>query len=110
MTTKLINLCPHAINVLDEEANPVITVHPSGNVARVSQSEEIVAVPGLPCKITRQVFGEVVDLPESQSGVCFIVSRLVAAACPERKDLVIPGPLVRDESGNPIGCRGLSVL
>lgn len=110
MTTQLINLCPHTINILDEEAAPIITVQPSGNVARVSQSEEIVAVPGLPCKITRQTFGDVVGLPEATPGVFFIVSRLVAAACPERDDLLIPGPLVRDDAGNPIGCRGLSVL
>ena len=110
MTTKLINLCPHTINILDEEASPVLTVQPSGDVARVSQSEEIVAVPGLPCRITRQTFGDVVGLPEATQGVFFIVSRLVAAACPERTDLVIPGPLVRDADGNPVGCRGLSVL
>ena len=110
MTTKLINLCPHTIDILNEAGMPALTVTPSGTVARVSQREEVVDFPDMPCRVTRQVFGEVVDLPESQPGVCFIVSRLVAAACPERKDLVIPGPLVRDESGNPIGCRGLSVL
>ena len=112
MTTKLINLCPHTIDVLDECGFPALTVAPSGTVARVSQREEVVDFPDLdlPCRVTRQVFGEVVDLPEATQGVCFIVSRLVAAACPERKDLFIPGPLVRDESGNPVGCHGLSTL
>ena len=110
MTTKLINLCPHTIDVLDETGLPVLTVAPSGTVTRVSQQEEMVDVPDMPCRVTRQVFGEVVDLPPVTPGVAFIVSRLVAAACPDRKDLFIPGPLVRDESGNPIGCCGLSTL
>ena len=110
MTTKLINLCPHTIDILDEAGFTALTVAPSGTVARVSQREEAVDFPGMPCRVTRQVFGEVVDLPESQPGVVFIVSRLVAAACPNRKDLFIPGPLVRDESGNPVGCYGLSTL
>ena len=108
--TTLVNLCPHTIDILNETGLPALTVAPSGTVARVSQREEAVDFPDLPCRVTRQVFGEVVDLPESRPGVCFIVSRLVAAACPERKDLVIPGPLVRDESGNPVGCRGLSII
>ena len=110
MTTKLINLCPHTIDVLNDAGLPALTIAPSGTVARVSQREEVVDFPGLPCRVTRQVFGEVVDLPPVTPGVCFIVSRLVAAACPTRTDLLIPGPLARDESGNVIGCRGLSVL
>ena len=110
MTTKLINLCPHTIDILDEAGFTALTVAPSGTVARVSQREEAVNFPDIPCRVTRQVFGEVVDLPDATPGVAFIVSRLVAAACPERKDLLIPGPLVRDESGNPVGCWGLSIL
>ena len=110
MTTKLINLCPHAINVLDDAGKPVLTVQPSGELARVSQTEEVVAIPDLPCVVTRQTFGTVTGLPDVTPGVFLIVSRLVAAACPERDDLLIPGPLVRDDAGNPIGCRGLSVL
>ena len=110
MTTKLINLCPHTIDVLDETGLPALTVAPSGTIARVSQREEVVDFPDMPCRVTRHVFGEVVDLPPVTPGVAFIVSRLVAAACPNRKDLLIPGPLVRDESGNPVGCRGLSIL
>ena len=110
MTTKLINLCPHAINILDDAGKPVLTVQPSGELARVSQTEEVVAIPDLPCVVTRQTFGTVTGLPDATPGVFLIVSRLVAAACPERTDLVIPGPLVRDADGNPVGCRGLSVL
>ena len=34
----------------------------------------------------------------------------IVAAVPERVDLLIPGPLVRGDNGQPIGCNGLSVL
>lgn len=34
----------------------------------------------------------------------------VAPEVPERTDLVIPGPMVRDENGRVIGCDGLSIL
>lgn len=105
---ELINLTPHTINVVVSGGN-IIDIPVSGTVARCSQSNEIVGeVNGIP--VTRQVFGEVVDLPEAKEGVAYIVSRLVASVCPERKDLLIPGPLVRDDEGHPIGCKGLSVL
>ena len=58
MTTKLINLCPHTIDVLDESGFPALTIAPSGTVARVSQREEAVDFPDMPCRVTRQVFGE----------------------------------------------------
>ena len=109
-TVKLVNKCPHLITIVDDEANPIVALEPKGTPARVSQTEVVLEVSGFPCKVTKQVFGQVEDLPEPAPGVAFVVSRLVAAACPERKDLVIPGPLVRDESGNPVGCRGLSIL
>ena len=35
---------------------------------------------------------------------------LVASACPDRSDLLVPGPLVRDSEGKVIGCRGLSII
>lgn len=103
----LTNLTPHAINIITP--NGVIDVPASGAVARCSQKEVIIGeINGI--TVTRQTFGEVVGLPVEQEDTIFIVSRLVAAACPQRKDLVIPGPLVRDDEGRPVGCNGLSVL
>lgn len=103
---ELINLTPHTINIVGEGSRDV---QPSGVVARCSQTNtQVFVVDGIP--VRRQVFGQVVDLPEPQSDTWFIVSRLVASACPQRHDLLIPGPLVRDSEGRPIGCDGLSVL
>lgn len=104
---KLINLTPHIINIITPFG--VIDIPTSGTVARCSQNnEQIAVINDIP--VTKQVFGEVVDLPEPKEGTFYIVSRLVAAAVPERVDLLIPGPLVRGETGQPIGCNGLSVL
>lgn len=104
----LVNLCPHQINL---HINGILksTILPSGTIARCSQSQELVETwLGIP--ITRQAFGEVTDLPAPREGTRYIVSRLVAEACKDRKDLVIPGPAVRDEDGRVIGCEGLSIV
>lgn len=103
----LINCTPHTLNII--VGDEVVDIAPSGIVPRCSQSEqEIGTLDGIP--ITKQVFGEVVDLPKPKLDTYYVVSRLVAAACPNRQDLLIPGPLVRDDEGKVIGCKGLSRL
>lgn len=47
---------------------------------------------------------EVVNLPEPKPDTYYIVSKMLAQACPERKDLIFPGTLVRNESGHIVGC------
>ena len=104
----LVNLCSYSINLY---INGVLnsTIMPSGKIARCEQKQEYVETwLGIP--ITRQTFGEVIDLPAPKEGTRYIVSFRVAEACPDRKDLVIPGPAVLDENGNQIGCEGLSIL
>lgn len=49
----------------------------------------------------------VVGLPARQQDVLLIVSRMVAAALPQRRDLVFPYDVMRDSEGHPIGCRAL---
>ncbi len=109
MAQLLVNLTPHVINIVSEQGERLLDVPVSGTIARCSQSNVVVGeVADIP--ITRQTFGEVENLPEPQEGVFYIVSRLVASALPERDDLLIPGPLVRDAEGRPCGCQGLSRL
>ena len=108
MLANFINLTPHTINVIKEDGT-VLTIPTSGTVARCTQTETVLDIhDGV--KITRQEFGEVVDLPDEADGNILIVSRLVASAKPERHELVCPGPLVRGSDGQPIGCKGLSVV
>ena len=100
----LINLTPHALVVLAGEQRAEI--QPSGNVARVAVTRvQCGEVAGLP--VYHSQYGSIVGLPEPQDGVAFVVSALVRLACPNRLDVFSPGELVRDASGQPIGCKGL---
>ena len=98
-----VNLTPHALNIHTGEG--VITLAPSGEVARVATIETPgLPVGGVPTVVT--TYGEVTGLPTPTEGVTYIVSGMVASASP-RGDVMSPGPLVRDEGGRPCGCRGL---
>ena len=103
---EVINLTPHAINII---GGP--TFKPSGQVARISSTNEnageLLVNGGLIPLITQE-FGEVVGLPEEKEGTLFIVSGLVFSNS-ERKDLLVPGEQVRDEKGRVIGCKSFQV-
>ena len=103
-TMKFVNLTPHDITVvlgfLDHK-----TFFKSGTIARVSQVTAVArTVDGI--NISTATFGPVVGLPERDDGTLYIVSGMVKSAATDRSDLVSPGELVRDDSGNVIGCKG----
>lgn len=112
----LVNLTPHTITVIGSgETDMVIAA--SGQVARVSSTDEIVdylsydfetpsGIDGneFPIYVTR--LGEVVGLPDPEEGTVYLVSGMVRSAVHERQDVWSPGPLVRDDKGQPIGCKG----
>lgn len=52
----------------------------------------------------RWYLDEIVNLPEPKPGTYYIVSKMLAQACPKRKDLIFPGTVVRNESGDVVGC------
>lgn len=105
---KIVNLTPHAINVVNGEN--IETFEPTGTVARCTvTSIESGNVNGIPT--FREVTGVVVDLPEPQVGTLFIVSRIVFEAAKDRTDLISPitSRAVRDDNGNIIGVPGFVV-
>lgn len=105
---KVVNLTPHEITLVYPETNVVIERIPSEGVARVTSASKIIGEIGnIP--ITIKTFGEVEGLPEASDDTYYIVSSIVAQACPERKDLLIPDATVRDEKGAVIGCAALSL-
>ena len=110
----LVNKTPHPITLVLEDGAK-ITLEPVLPTPRVSSSSVKTAnyvvtdSDGVKHEIMREapVFGEVVDLPEPQEGVLYIVSMLVAARASNRTDLVSPGRQLRNEAGQVIGCAGL---
>ena len=110
--TQLINLTPHDITILFEDGT-ILKVPASGTVARVASTNDTVGgvmTEGGTIPIKAVSYGEVTGLPEydPDKSVFYLVSSLVAARVPDRRDVLVPGDFVRDEKGNIIGCRSLN--
>jgi hypothetical protein len=103
---KFNNLTPHTINILNEEKQLIKTIEPNGLARCQVSKEQVSSYDNIPFYQT--TFGEVEGLPVKEDNVINIVSLVVRQACPTRADLYSPGELVRDDSGQPIGCIGLS--
>ncbi len=106
---QLVNLTPHVVRIFGQDGETLLAeIFPSGEVARCSvTSTEVGRVGDVP--LFAAVFGQVDGLPEPRPETIFIVSMLVRSALPNRVDLASPGELIRDASGQPIGCKGLNV-
>lgn len=118
--TMLYNLTPHTVRVFSATDEIVAEIPPSGVVARVEKvgnhqiDSETISVQNFgdadevweyDIPILTSAVAGVSGLPNEQTNVRFIVSATLRTACPDRLDLVSPADLVRDESGNVIGCR-----
>lgn len=112
-----VNLTPHEINVYKpvvtadgsttEERELAITFPPSGNVARVDVKPVYrITDTATGIEFYSQQVGDVVGLPEKKTSTWLIVSAQVRLALPHRSDLVSPGELMRNATGQPIGCVG----
>ena len=128
---KIINCTPHDIvfiakNHIDDEFYAIekFIIEKSGIIPRLIESQEKVDTFktevireyenekgwNLYIDIMKKSFNEVEGLPEPQENTYYIVSALVAGACKNRDDLVVPNDIVRDEKGNIIGCRSLAKI
>jgi len=102
----IINKTPHPIHLY--KGDKVETLQPVAPCPRVATTQtKLFDLDGVPVMATS--FGAVQDLPAPADGTFLIVSRLVISACPDRRDLVCPDQLVRDDKGQIIGCRGFSI-
>jgi hypothetical protein len=107
---KIVNLTAHKV-VVYADSEPILSVEPSGSVARLS--ERVVVAPplllgadGTVPAVRLEYADEVIDLPAPRNEVIFIVSRVLAAVV-RRPDLYFPYEEVRDEAGRILGCRAL---
>jgi hypothetical protein len=109
-TVKIVNCTPHPVVVCGEGYQRTV-IQPSGIVARIAAKQKEVAaisVNGISVPIYSTEYGQVEGLPDPSPNTFYIVARLVLQACPNRKDLIAPGELVRDANGTVIGCKGFS--
>lgn len=111
---RFINLTPHTLNVKASSGDFVTILPDADGPARVIYDqlppEQIrvgnfdsfeVTVAGSP--------REIVNLPDPQPNIIFIVAKAVADAAPRhRGDLMSPGRLIRDADGKVVGCDGLT--
>ena len=109
---KLVNLTPHALNLMPAgPAGPTVTIPPSGQVARCAVDRvqvDTVTVNGVSVPVNQTQFGSVSDLPDPQPDTIFVVSALVAQAVPDRPDVFIVDDAVRDNQGRIIGAKALA--
>jgi hypothetical protein len=99
---KIINLSPHVIKI------GVRVIAPSGDLARVATTTAAVgSFDSIPLTVTTP--GLVTGLPDAEDGVLIIASAMVRLAVPDRMDVASPGQLVRNDSGQVIGCSSLDI-
>lgn len=114
---KFINLTPHTLTVVDDSGNTILSVAPSGTVARVTTQQTVVGNVG-GVDVVRTVFGDVDGLPDPQTNTVYIVSTLVLQALKAngvvRDDVVAPdtspASVVRDDAGTIVGVKRFQVL
>jgi len=103
---EIINLTPHTLNIFSPEGEELMTIKPSGDIARVDVNMEgSGTLPG-PIPTYVATYGDIEALPAPEAGKAFIVSGLVEAAT-SRPDVYAPGELLRDPDGRPKGCVGM---
>lgn len=108
MEKKIINKVPHHINVLSNDGKIIKVFRKSSDMIRVTQcTTRIDEIDGIP--ISKTSFHGSINLPEYVEGVYYIVSSTVKFAYPERLDLLVPAEMIKDEQGNSIGCKSLSL-
>lgn len=108
----ILNLTPHEL-VLVLDGGRSISIPPSGQVARCAVNRTQIgatALDGAIVPVFRTAMGAVEGLPDPESGVLYVVSRVVAEAARGRPDVLIPDDAVRDEAGRVVGCRALARL
>jgi len=105
----VINMTPHAINIVDDAKVVIKTIPQSGSLIRLQASTVDAGFTVDDIKVTKTVFGTPEGLPEYSLGTFYVVSQLVKSALPNRSDLLVPAEVVRDSNGNIIGCKSLGV-
>lgn len=123
----VINLTPHPIVILENEAFFMKTENPKVRMVIPTSGKVITAYPqtqvqgflilssngfpDTPVLMTNTRFVKVDPIPEPQEGVYYVVSRIVAEVIGKsRKDLLVVSHKLTDSNGRILGVKGLSFL
>ena len=88
---RLVNLTLHDVVVLDADDQPIHVIVQTGSEARLdtyADSPDSLEVDGVEVPIHTVSHGAASGLPDSTPDTYFVVSRLLAVALPERRDLL----------------------
>jgi hypothetical protein len=107
----VVNLTPHTLNIHSDDGS-ILNLPSVGNARCEVTSEQVETINSGTRNINvfRVNYGDVIGLPDSEQGVVYVTSLLVAQAVPHRRDVHSPGELIRNDEGKPIGCKGLRRL
>ena len=103
---KIRNLTPHPVIIIQQDGDK-IEIQSEGVVRLKVEIKPAGTIAGIP--LVENIFGQPEGLPEPKAGTWLIVSQIVKSALPDRNDLLVPAEVMRDNSGNIIGCRSLSI-
>lgn len=104
---KLINATPHPINIIGNKGRVIKIIPKSENPIRLRSDVVRIGIVICDIPISSTIFSKPEGLPKYNKDTFYIVSQLIKSALPKRKDLLVPAELVRDKSGNIIGCKSL---
>lgn len=106
----IINKTPHSINFYygdkiytfksDESPCRITSTEEDGSCIKCGHWQDFIELP-----IKKIKYGKTENLPEQNNWAYYIVSSIVKANNPDRKDLIVPNDFVRDDKGNIIGCK-----
>lgn len=104
MDIQIINMTPHPV----KDVNTGLSYESQGLVRVKETDVKEGTTPNGTTIFTRVFDNKVEGLSSSKEGTFYIVSSLVAEALKKegRKDLLVPGPPVRDADGRIVGCNG----
>ena len=99
----ILNVTPHTVTLFRKKKKPLVFPRAGAPVRVSSRIERVGHLNGIP--LTKLVYDKPEGLPEEQDNVFYIVSTVVKAALPDRRDLLVPAEMVRDSDGKKIGCQ-----
>ena len=108
-SVELVNFTPHRVTLFGTDGNFSLEPEPTTPRCDITRtSTGTVIFDGVTIPITESIIGEAPVLQDAVPGRILIVSRIVAESRPDRRDLVFPDDLTRDETGAVNGCRALA--